>query len=276
MNPDIYEPFPVPDELSPYIRRVLAARSDKPLEMEVFPRATGYCYFGCVFRGRWRGWVGDELLFDSDRDGPLHFSGQIKSDRIRVRFDGPIIQVFAEFKALGHYQLLGIDGIDTVDRARPPVELNPERCGDLSCEFDTDDLGELVSKFLGQLSPHASEPREIPDYLTRAIDRFESEHPKRIAAIAQDIGVSERQLRRAFTKRNGFTPIEFISVVRVTRALSWLITKPKAELAELAVSCGYSDQAHLTRAFQKFLGESPGAMPINIETTFAKFVAQCR
>jgi AraC family transcriptional regulator len=30
-------------------------------------------------------------------------------------------------------------------------------------------------------------------------------------------------------------------------------------LAEIAVSCGLADQAHFTRLFRRFAGESPGA-----------------
>lgn len=276
MNPDIYHHFDVPDDLRPYIRRVLAAKVDEPIRMEVYPRVTGYCYIGCVPRGRWRGWVEDALKFDSENDGRLHLSGQIKSERVRVQFDGPIILVFAEFTALGLYQLLGIDGAETVDRACPPAELNSSRCEGLSGDFATEDLEELVVAFLDQLSELAKEPVEVPGYLTKAVDNLESENPMRIADLAQDLGVSERQFRREFTKRVGLAPKEFVSVVQVTRALSLLLSKPGAELADLAAQSGFSDQAHLTRAFQKFLGDSPRSMSTSIEATFERFVGQCR
>ena len=276
MNPDAYHPFDVPDDLQPYIRRVLAAKKDEPIRMEVYPRATGYCYIGCVPRGRWRGWDENTLLFDSDRDGPLHVSGQIKSDHIRVLFDGPIIQVFAEFTALGQYQLLGVNGSETVDRACSPAAFNNDRCGALSGRFATDDLKEIVTEFLAQLSSLARHPLDVPDYLHKAVENLESENPKLIADLASDLGLSERQFRREFTKKIGLAPKEFESVVQVTRALSWLLSKPGTDLADLAAQTGFSDQAHLTRAFQKFLGDSPRSMSTSIEATFAKFVGQCR
>ena len=277
LNPDVYQAFQIPDDLKPYIRRVLAAATDDPIRMEPTIRATGYCYIGCIPRGRWRGLVNGNTLFDSDRDGPVHLSGQIKDSDVRAIFDGPLTQVFAEFTALGQYQLLGIEGSANIERACPPQVLNAERGNALSGVFDADTLDDIVVQFLAQLAAFAETPLDVPEYLPDLVERLENtESVESIGELAAVFGVSERHLRREFTRIVGLGPKEFRSVVRVTSALSWLLSKKDAELAELAAECGFSDQAHLTRAFQKFLGDSPRSISSNIETTLAKFVGQCR
>ena len=76
-NPGIYRPIEVPDRLKSYVRRALVADTADPVDMVVDVRATGYHYFGWVWRGLWRGKVDGETHFDSDIDGPFHLSGQV-------------------------------------------------------------------------------------------------------------------------------------------------------------------------------------------------------
>lgn len=88
LNPDIYQSVNVPVCLKPYVR------------------VTGYHYFGWIWRGRWQAQVGEETLFDSENDGPFHFSGQVAQREITARLQRDIGQVFLEFAALGHLQIL--------------------------------------------------------------------------------------------------------------------------------------------------------------------------
>jgi transcriptional regulator GlxA family with amidase domain len=38
-----------------------------------------------------------------------------------------------------------------------------------------------------------------------------------------------------------------------------LMLKSNAPLAQIAIDCGFADQAHLSRLFLQFTGESPGS-----------------
>ena len=78
-----------------------------------------------------------------------------------------------------------------------------------------------------------------------------------VAELACAVGLSTRQLERAFRERVGLGPKTFLRLVRFQRALA-LLRRPGASLAAIAARCGYFDQAHLVRDFREFAHESPG------------------
>lgn len=74
--------------------------------------------------------------------------------------------------------------------------------------------------------------------------------------VAAEIGWTERHLRRQLTFTFGFSFGTLVRISRAREALS-LIDRgmPLASTASLA---GYSDQAHMTREFGRFVGSTPG------------------
>jgi transcriptional regulator GlxA family with amidase domain len=80
-----------------------------------------------------------------------------------------------------------------------------------------------------------------------------------VGAVASRVGLSERQLERLFDERVGIGPKMFARVVRLERALA-MIDRREGSWAQIAVQCGYSDQAHLTREFRALTGLTPAAL----------------
>jgi AraC family transcriptional regulator len=76
--------------------------------------------------------------------------------------------------------------------------------------------------------------------------------------LASLIDVSEGRLFRAFKISVGVTPRHYITTRRVERVCTMLITT-RAPLAQLALACGFCDQAHLSRLFRRKLGMPPSA-----------------
>lgn len=77
-----------------------------------------------------------------------------------------------------------------------------------------------------------------------------------VADIAAAIGWSTRNLQKRFRAEFGVTPGDVARVDRFQRSMR-LVSDPHIPLAEVAVDAGYSDQAHLTRAWQRFAGLPP-------------------
>lgn len=78
-----------------------------------------------------------------------------------------------------------------------------------------------------------------------------------IASVAAACGLSRAHFTRAFRHSTGTTPYQWLLRYRLDRAKSLLIGNASS-LAEIAIECGFSDQAQFTRAFTKEIGVPPG------------------
>jgi AraC-like DNA-binding protein len=76
--------------------------------------------------------------------------------------------------------------------------------------------------------------------------------------LARLVRLSVSHFMRAFKESFGCAPHAFLIRRRVERAQSLMLTTDEA-LGQIALACGLADQSHLTRLFQKCVGESPGA-----------------
>jgi AraC-like DNA-binding protein len=78
-----------------------------------------------------------------------------------------------------------------------------------------------------------------------------------VAELAARTGWSTRHLANRFREEIGLTPKAAARVIRFDRARRVLVTAPPGNLADLAVACGYFDQAHLAREFRALAGCPP-------------------
>jgi AraC-like DNA-binding protein len=74
--------------------------------------------------------------------------------------------------------------------------------------------------------------------------------------LAQVVRLSTGHFCRAFKISVGETPHAFVIRRRVRRAQS-LMLSTNDPLSQIAVACGLTDQAHLTRLFRRMVGETP-------------------
>ncbi|MBI5131052.1 MAG: helix-turn-helix transcriptional regulator [Rhodopseudomonas palustris] len=80
----------------------------------------------------------------------------------------------------------------------------------------------------------------------------------RMRDLAQLIDLSASHFARAFRQRAGTSPRSFVLERRVTRA-KMLMRTTDMPLSEIALACGLSDQAHLSRIFRRSTGVTPNA-----------------
>jgi AraC family transcriptional regulator len=79
----------------------------------------------------------------------------------------------------------------------------------------------------------------------------------RIADIAQALGVHPVHLARVFRQAWGYSPGDLLRWRRVDQA-SGLLRRPDLSLADVALTAGFADQSHMSRAFQAQYGVTPG------------------
>ncbi|MDW5595693.1 helix-turn-helix domain-containing protein [Conexibacter stalactiti] len=80
-----------------------------------------------------------------------------------------------------------------------------------------------------------------------------------IGALAQELGCSRRHLVAQMREQLGLPPKTLARIVRFNRVVGLLQQDDGARLAEIALHCGYYDQAHLNRDFRAFAGDPPSA-----------------
>lgn len=77
-----------------------------------------------------------------------------------------------------------------------------------------------------------------------------------VAAVADRLGLSAKQLAVRFRRQIGTTPKRFARLARFRRVVERV--RPGVDWAALAVDCGYYDQAHFIKDFRSFCGTTPG------------------
>ncbi|AQS66899.1 helix-turn-helix transcriptional regulator [Streptomyces pactum] len=98
---------------------------------------------------------------------------------------------------------------------------------------------------------------EPPDPLLRRVVTA-LDAGRTVAATADELGVSARQLHRRSLAAFGYGPKTLARVLRLQRALA--LARAGTSLAETAVRSGYADQAHLTRDVRELAGVAPGEL----------------
>jgi AraC family transcriptional regulator len=98
-----------------------------------------------------------------------------------------------------------------------------------------------------------------PPKLKRVIDFIEANLQESIGLddLARAAGLSANHFLRVFKLATGETPYHFLRTRRLERARQ-LLTDNAMPLAELALECGFANQAHFTAAFSREVGIPPG------------------
>lgn len=81
----------------------------------------------------------------------------------------------------------------------------------------------------------------------------------RVVDLAAELGCSRKHLAVRFREHVGLPPKLVARMMRFRHASDLIDTTAGGGLAELAVTCGYYDQAHLDRDFRDFAGTTPTA-----------------
>jgi AraC-like DNA-binding protein len=94
--------------------------------------------------------------------------------------------------------------------------------------------------------------------VAKALQRVDSapDTPVSLAELAALSGVSRFQLLRGFAREVGVTPHAYL-VQRRVRLARQLLADGQTP-AQAAVQAGFADQSHMTRAFVRQLGITPG------------------
>lgn len=94
--------------------------------------------------------------------------------------------------------------------------------------------------------------------LARAIRLLEDEGTRRskMAAVAQAVGVSRRQLHRIFAEELSTSPARFRRKMQLERAHQ-MLTNAEASVTEVALATGFRSRSHFWRSYRRAFGHPP-------------------
>jgi AraC-like DNA-binding protein len=120
-----------------------------------------------------------------------------------------------------------------------------------------DDRVRILERFL--LARVAWEQASHPA-VTFALALFQAGHKRRsISEVTAQLGLNPKRFIKLFEEAVGLTPKVFCRVLRFQEGMGLIENGQRVSWADLALDCGYFDQAHLIHDFQAFSGLTPQA-----------------
>jgi AraC-like DNA-binding protein len=96
--------------------------------------------------------------------------------------------------------------------------------------------------------------RQFSKVIAHVEERYRT--PLEVSELARIACLSESQFRKRFVKLFKISPSKFINRIRVQTAAKLLLSSD-AQIAEIALQCGFCDQSYFTRQFSNFFGLTP-------------------
>jgi len=145
---------------------------------------------------------------------------------------------------------LGVPLSELRDRRVDLVELDAALARELHGGLEPREAAARLERVARRLAAEPGDP-EVAAAVARLADPA-----ARVEALAGEIGLSERQLRRRFHAAAGYGPKTLQRVLRFRRFLAG----PRDDLARAALEAGYADQPHLAREVARLAGTTPGGL----------------
>jgi AraC-like DNA-binding protein len=109
------------------------------------------------------------------------------------------------------------------------------------------------------LLAHIVRPLTRHPAVTYALEEFHNTiHTRTVADVTEQIGLSPKRFISIFSQEVGLTPKLFCRIRRFQQTLQRIRSGKQIDWAEIALSCGYFDQAHFIHDFLAFSGLNPG------------------
>lgn len=186
---------------------------------------------------------------------PLGVTG-IQERKRRYAYLGETATILVRFTPQGA-SILGVPASELsgtsigLDEILPAARVRSLREGILAARSELEQTDRL-QRFLAALP---FEEDQLVTHALAALDGGDGERPPRVRDLAQEVGLSERQLERRFLSRVGIGPRRYASLRRFERAVALAPGAPS--LAQVAYHAGYADQSHFVREVRRLTGSTP-------------------
>ena len=176
-----------------------------------------------------------------------------------VESDGEQHGLELRLTPLGTHMLLGMPMHGLADRVTPIEDVLGREGAELPERLATAPTWAarfaIVDRLLARRLEAARRPAAGVEHAWSRLVQTHGATP--VERLADEVGWSRRHLFARFREQTGLPPKTFARILRFQRAAA-LMTRPDGpSLCEIALDCGYYDQAHLNRDFKAFAGRTP-------------------
>jgi AraC-like DNA-binding protein len=160
--------------------------------------------------------------------------------------------------------LLGVPATELRDRRTPVRLVSRDWAEDLDTRLsdraDPRLIGDQLQASLQDRLRKLADVDAAVQHVASALRRSDPGVPNAVERMAEQIGLSERQLHRRCLDALGYGPKTLARIIRFQRFLSRAERRGPISMAWLAADCGYADQAHLTREVKQLSGLPPARL----------------
>ncbi len=118
----------------------------------------------------------------------------------------------------------------------------------------------IVSLLSRDYSRSSRKPKEPVMGLARAISFIERKHCGRmdIARLCEEASMSRSTFFREFRRSTGLSPIEYLTRIRIFRAMNEIIeSRGRITVKEAAFNAGFNDSNYFARQYRRVINEAP-------------------
>ncbi|MBI40380.1 MAG: hypothetical protein CMF59_12330 [Leptospiraceae bacterium] len=253
--------FSPPADLAPYVRKMYLIEAPN-LGIEQFVPA----WTSSVMVLQYSDPVFSSINGEPEIVPDICFSGMVSK---RYGFFTPATMIklmIVEFTPIGFYSLFREQAFRITDLSVDATNIIPAKKQStiLAALQETDDVwrkGQLVFNFLRSFLPD-NPPSRLHNVQNALVVMEETGYGVDVRTMADELAVSERNLRRSFKEITGLSPKMFARIERFTRLFNDQISGQKPRWKQLEQRSQYFDQAHMIRDFSSFTGYSPKKLPV--------------
>jgi AraC-like DNA-binding protein len=180
-----------------------------------------------------------------------------RSDYFVIDTAQQLLTIGVHFKPGGAFPFLGLPAADIQNQQVALHDLWGQAASDMREELleaaSVDQMFEVLEKWLLR---QASRIERHPA-VVYALKEFRPGHARGVLDVTDRIGISPKRFIQLFQKEVGLTPKLFCRVRRFQKVLHSVAMGERIEWADVALHCGYFDQAHFIHDFRAFSGLNP-------------------
>lgn len=260
--------YPVPEILRDLVVGFILGQSEKTVS-EIIPMyASGYSILFNIY--------GDQpyLSINGQKQhiaSGLIIAGQISNPNINFHIDGVFGQIGAVLYPTATYYLFHKIGDNFLNCWRTLPESSPIDTQGLIQNLAVKNTAQErvlhIINFLKLLEKQRLPPISWLD--ASLIKIFMKNGNVSQHELIVDSNITPRHFRRIFKKVIGISPKCYCKIIQLATVFELLNSCEKEKLHHLALDCGYYDQSHFIRDFQKLIGKSPENF-LNSEYSYLK------